>query len=194
MATLTQHPGREPFAKIFEGHPFSGTKQRRNPKDIRKVLGRHTHTSKSILFKAMVKDLEQEKKELQEMLRERDATVATLEARNQILVEANKTLCSEIKKASKQLVRFQESRASQDRAISRIKQVTEQILGYMKELEAKIEKDKQRYEDEKKESAELERMVLDLEKICEAQENQILSLEERFEQLSFGRLEMDSLL
>lgn len=142
----------------------------------------------------MVKDLEQEKKELQEMLREREDTIAALETRNQILVEANKALRSEIKKASKELVILQESRASQNRAILRIKRVTEQILGHLKELEAKIEKEKRRYEDEKKESAELEHMVLDLEKICEAQESQILSLEERFEQFSFRRLEMDSLL
>ncbi|KAG8137224.1 hypothetical protein E2320_005740 [Naja naja] len=169
---------------------FSGTK-RGGPEGHSKVLGRHPQIHR---FQSHGEGLGTGEERTSGDAPRTGRHRGNPGGRNQILVEANKTLRSEIKKASKQLVRFQESRASQDRAISRIKQVTEQILGYMKELEAKIQKDKQQYEDEKKESAELERMVLDLEKICEAQENQILSLEERFEQFSFGKLEMDSLL
>lgn len=163
-----------------------------NPKDLESIRKKAWKTPKKpIVFKVMGKDLEQENKELQKMLREREDTVATLEAQNKILFEANRTLHSEIKKASKQLVKFQESRASQDRAILRIEREKEQILRYVKELEAKIVKDKEQYE-EKKESAELERMVLHLKKIRKAQENKIPSLEELFEQF-FRKLEMDSL-
>lgn len=142
-------------------------------------------------FQTIVEDLEKEEEELQEMLREREDTRASLEAQNQTLAETNKVLCSKIETVSSQLVRFQESKASRDRGILRIKQVMEHIVGHFKQLEAKIETAKHQYEDEKKQSVELARTLVELEEICKALENQVLSLEEQLELSSFSRLKMD---
>ncbi|XP_039174771.1 histone-lysine N-methyltransferase, H3 lysine-36 specific-like [Crotalus tigris] len=143
-------------------------------------------------FKTIVEDLEKEEEELQEMLQEREDTRASLEAQNQTLAETNKVLCSRIEAVSNQLFRFQESKDSRDQGILRIKQVMEHIVGYFKQLEAKIEMAKHQYEDEKKQSAELARTVVELEEICKALENQVLSLEEQLELSSFSRLKMDA--
>ncbi|KAG8147815.1 hypothetical protein E2320_000062 [Naja naja] len=143
-------------------------------------------------FKTIVEDLEKEEEELQETLREREDTRVALQAQNQTLAETNRVLCSKIQKVSNQLVKFQESKASRDQGMLRIKQVMEHIVGYFKQLEAKIETAKRQYEDEKKQCTELARTVVELEEICQALENQVLSLEQQLKQSPFSRLETDS--
>ncbi|XP_070799782.1 transmembrane and coiled-coil domain-containing protein 5B-like [Pituophis catenifer annectens] len=142
-------------------------------------------------FKTIVEDLEKEEEELQEMLREREDTRVALQVQNQTLAETNRVLCSKIQKVSNQLVKFQESKASRDQGMLRIKQVMEHIVGYFKQLEAKIETARRQYEAEKKQCAELSHTVAELEEICKALENQVLSLEEQLAQSPFSRLETD---
>lgn len=143
-------------------------------------------------FKTIVEDLEKEEEELQEMLQEREDTRVALQVQNQTLAETNRVLCSKIQKVSNQLVKFQESKASRDQGMLRIKQVMEHIVGYFKQLEGKIETARRQYEAEKKQSAELSRTAAELEEICKALENQVLSLEEQLEEQSpFSRLETD---
>lgn len=123
--------------------------------------------------------LEKEENKLQEILRELEDTRATLEVQNQTLTQTNKVLHSQIRKVSNNLVRFQASKASRDQDILRMKQEMENIVADVKQLEAKMETAKQRYEEKKQQSAKLERMMVELEGICKAQDNEILFLEEQ---------------
>lgn len=123
--------------------------------------------------------LEKEENELQEMFRELEDARATLEVQNQTLTQSNKVLHSKIRKVSSNLVRFQASKASRDQDILRMKQEVENIAADVKRLEAKMETAKQRYEEKKQQSARLERMMVELEGICKAQDNEILFLEEQ---------------
>ncbi|XP_070607717.1 transmembrane and coiled-coil domain-containing protein 5B-like [Erythrolamprus reginae] len=145
-------------------------------------------------FKTMVKDLEKEEQELQEMLRKREETRVALQVQNQNLAETNRVLCSRIQKVSSKLVTFQESKAIRDQGMLCIRQVMEQIVGYFKQLEARIETTQHLHEDEKKQCAELTHTVVELEEICIALENQVHALEEQLEQSPFSQLETDSSL
>ncbi|XP_026549241.1 uncharacterized protein LOC113431091 [Notechis scutatus] len=142
---------------------------------------------------AMVKVLEKEEEQLQELLREREDTRATLEAQNQTLAETNQVLRSEIQTISHDLVRFQDYRASRDQNMLRMKQVVEQIAGYFGQLEAEIATAELRYADQKQQSTELKSTIDQLQKICDVQENEILCLEEQLEPFSFDDTETGDL-
>ncbi|KAL7983071.1 hypothetical protein Chor_010413 [Crotalus horridus] len=115
---------------------------------------------------------------IMEMFRELEDTRATLEVQNQTLTQTNKVLHCKIRKVSNNLVRFQASKASRDQDILRMKQEVENIAADVKRVEAKMETAKQRYEEKKQQSARLERMMVELEGICKAQDSEILFLEE----------------
>ncbi|XP_025028465.1 WEB family protein At1g12150-like [Python bivittatus] len=142
-------------------------------------------------FKAMVEDLEKEKEELQQTLQQLEDTVAALESQNQTFKETNKVLRSKIQKVSNHVIVFQDYKATQEQDILRMKQVMEKIVGYFKQLEAKIETAEQRYEDEQNQAAELKRTMDELEQIREVQENEILCLQGQLEQASLFKSETE---
>ncbi|KAG8137223.1 hypothetical protein E2320_005741 [Naja naja] len=111
-----------------------------------------------------------------QMFRELEDTRASVEVQNQTLAQTNQVLHSKIQKVSNNLVMFQASKASRDRDISRMKQEG------VKWVEAKIETAKRRCEDRKKRSTELERLMVELEGTCKAQDKEILFLEDQLGQ------------
>ncbi|XP_061485621.1 kinesin-like protein KIF15 [Rhineura floridana] len=142
-------------------------------------------------FKAMAEDFQKEEEELRGTLKQLENMIVQLESQNTTLKGTNETLRTEIQKVSGHIVLFQDYKAAQDQDISPMKQVMEHIVGYFKQLEAKIETVEQWHGEERNQAAELKRTLDELEQIREVQENQIISLRDQLEEASLLRLETD---
>lgn len=142
-------------------------------------------------FRAMADDFEKEESDLQVTLSQLEETIGQLEAQNKILKGTNKMLKTEIQGVSDRVIVFQDYKALQDQDISRLKQVMENIVGYFKELEVKIETAEQRYSEEQNQVSELKHTLNELEQIQEVQENEINCLKKQLEETPPLKSELD---
>ncbi|KAJ6664843.1 hypothetical protein lerEdw1_005815 [Lerista edwardsae] len=147
--------------------------------------------SKIECFRAMAEDFEKEESDLQVTLSQLEETIGQLEAQNKILKGTNKMLKTEIQGVSDRVIVFQDYKALQDQDISRLKQVMENIVGYFKDLEGKIETAEQRYNEEQNQVSELKHTLNELEQIREVQENEINCLKKQLEEGPLLKSESD---
>nr|XP_006133653.1 involucrin-like [Pelodiscus sinensis]XP_025045665.1 involucrin-like [Pelodiscus sinensis]XP_025045666.1 involucrin-like [Pelodiscus sinensis]XP_025045667.1 involucrin-like [Pelodiscus sinensis] len=149
--------------------------------------------TKTESVKLMVEELQKEVESLRAILEQREGKIKQLELENKNLDRNNKQLALETYEISCQISAYEDHAFPPGRDLFETKDLPQEIKGYVKHLEGKLEAAEQQHDVEKHRSSQLRETLAELLQIRERQRKDIIQLrgqlETSMQQAALQRLE-----